>query len=156
MNRQGPTHALKTAVRVEKTRAEIETLLIRHGATKHGVMQDNERGFAVIAFRIGGKDYQVEIPLPERDYGSASRRGGYRNEAAVARDHEQKSRTRWRLILLAMKAKLDLVAIGVSTIDREFLADKVLPDGRPFHEAIDEALAAVHSRIKALPPAAGR
>ena len=42
---------------------------------------------------------------------------------------EQEVRRRWRVFVIAIKAKLELIAAGVSTVDREFLADLLLPDG---------------------------
>jgi hypothetical protein len=38
-------------------------------------------------------------------------------------------RRRWRAMLLVIKAKLEIVATGSSSFEREFLADILLPDG---------------------------
>lgn len=53
---------------------------------------------------------------------------------------DQVARERWRALVLLVKAKLELVALGISTVEREFLADIALPDGRTVHEAMRELL----------------
>jgi hypothetical protein len=45
------------------------------------------------------------------------------------RNAEQVEREHWRALLLLVKAKLEFVAGGLSTVEREFLAHVVLPNG---------------------------
>lgn len=42
----------------------------------------------------------------------------------------QEARRKWRMMLMIVKAKLEFVSDGGSTIEREFLADVLLPDGQ--------------------------
>ena len=42
--------------------------------------------------------------------------------------YDQACRQRWRALLLVIKAKLEAVTAGISTIETEFLANIVLPD----------------------------
>lgn len=49
---------------------------------------------------------------------------------------EQACRSRWRALYLIVKAKLEAVEAGISTVEREFLYDIVLPDGRTAGEWI--------------------
>ena len=49
------TFAQHTKVPVETTRAEIDKLLGRHGATQRGVMQDDEKQRAIVAFAFRGR-----------------------------------------------------------------------------------------------------
>ena len=37
---------------------------------------------------------------------------------------------------MLVKAKLEYVALGLSTVEREFLADVFLPNGRTVHEEL--------------------
>lgn len=62
--------------------------------------------------------------------------------------------TTWRRLVLVVKAKLDLVADGGSTIEREFLADILLPDGRTVHQALGPQLADSYSNGH-MPPLLG-
>jgi len=44
--------------------------------------------------------------------------------------HDQACRVRWRGVVLLLKGKLEIVRLGISTVEREFMADLVLPNGR--------------------------
>jgi hypothetical protein len=122
------TYARGTTVSVEHTRADVERLLAKHGATKRMVFADDEKSTASIGFAIRGAHYRIDLPLPERK----KFRDGKR--------HEQACRERWRLVLLALKSKLELVSLGGSTIEREFMADLVLENGRTLHQELPELI----------------
>ena len=47
--------------------------------------------------------------------------------------------------MLVTKAKLELVAEGLSTIQREFLADPVLPDGSTVGRALEVPIAEAYA-----------
>jgi hypothetical protein len=49
---------------------------------------------------------------------------------------EQACRSRWRALLLCIKAKLEACAVGITTFDSEFLAHIVTGDGRTVAERI--------------------
>ena len=49
---------------------------------------------------------------------------------------EQREREAWRRLLLLVKAKLEVVAEGVSTFEREFLPDILLPDGSTVYQML--------------------
>ena len=57
-----------------------------------------------------------------------------RNASRTAADQqsawEQACRQRWRALLLIIRAKLEAAEAGISTLETEFLANIVLPDGR--------------------------
>lgn len=55
--------AAKTDVSVAKSRAEIETLITRYGATASAFM--NEPGRAMIMFQAQGRRIVFELPLPD-------------------------------------------------------------------------------------------
>jgi len=50
--------------------------------------------------------------------------------------YEQNVRQRWRALLLSIKAKLEAVDAGISTIEQEFLPFVVMPDGRTFSDHV--------------------
>jgi len=122
MNR--PRYAEGTGVPVERSKAELERLLTRHGASQRGIMEDDAIGRAIVMFTLEGRQYRIDVPLPTR------------KEFPEQRRREQRTRERWRALILMVKAKLELCALGVSTVEREFLADLVLPDGQRLHAAL--------------------
>lgn len=127
--------AATTSVSVDKTRLEIETLLTRAGATQRGTAVDDAKNLAIVAFTIQAAHYRITLPLPKFDKNAG------RTIDACWRYHHQAVRTRWRVLLLLLKAKLEAVRLGVSTTEKEFLADMVLDNGRTVHENMPDLLA---------------
>lgn len=126
-------YAADTSVSVEKTRAEIETLLTRFGAQRFAYMTD-EAG-AKIGFTIADRSVRFELPLESRTAKKFTEywaRGGYwktRTADAALREWEQSCRSRWRALLLCIKAKLEACAVGITTFEQEFLAHIVTDNG---------------------------
>lgn len=128
-------YAESTQVPVDRSKSEIERILVRYGATKFASMW-SERG-AVIAFEAHGRTLRFALPLP-------------RASSALKRVHEQAVRSRWRALALVIKAKLEAVESGITTFESEFLAHIVLPSGELFGEWASPKLAEVY-RGGALP-----
>ncbi len=119
-------YAAKTTVTVEKSKAEIEKTLVKYGAD--GFCSAWEKDKASITFRIDERIVRLELGLPEESEFTRNARGGKMAPAQARGAFEQASRQRWRALLLIVKAKLEAVDCGISTVEREFLADIVLPD----------------------------
>lgn len=84
-------------------------------------------------FTMAGRQIRFILPLPERqakEYWYTPGRGQRRTDEAAHAAWEQACRARWRALYLIIKAKLEAVEAGISTVEREFLYDIVLPDGR--------------------------
>lgn len=113
--------ALKTKVPVVQTRNEIERLVEQHGADQFVYFSHAARS-AIIGFRIAGRSMRITLPLPGDEFQEDQRR--------------QVERQMWRVLLLVVKAKLEAVAGGVSTIEQEFLAWMVTGDGRTVGEIV--------------------
>jgi hypothetical protein len=128
---------------------EIERTLQRYGADAFAYF--SEAGRAMIAFRLGGRQIKFILALPDkglREFTHHTR--GVRTADAAMAAWEQACRQRWRALALVIKAKLEAVAAGITTVEDEFLAHTVLPDGRTVGEwakpELDEAY-----RIGAMP-----
>ena len=128
-------YAADTNVSVEKSRAEIETILGRYGAARFAYMTTHNE--AVIGFEAHGKFVKFTLPIPQRDNESFWKckrynreTGGYkRNEAQAYALWEQACRSLWRALCLCIKAKLEAVACGITSFEQEFLAHFVTPGG---------------------------
>ena len=123
-------YAEKTTVSSEKSRAEIEKLLSRYGASQF--MYGWQEHMALIAFQMAGRRIQFTLPLPDKksdefQYTPARQlpRSPEQQEAA----YEQAVRQRWRALALVIKAKLEAVDAGITEFEEEFLAHIVLPNG---------------------------
>jgi hypothetical protein len=130
-------YADETEVPAEKTRAELDGLLQRNGATQRATYIDDASGTAAIGFTLGGRMMRLEVKIARASSTDApANRGGVTIEAWVRNRNAQAERSAWRRLLLVVKAKLELIADGGSTVEREFLADILLPDGRTVHQML--------------------
>lgn len=122
--------ASETTVSVEKSRAEIEFTLRKYKATEF--VSGWSQGKAMIGFRINELFIQFVLPLPDRkdkQFTHKMKRGWLQpmTDAQSSAVYEQEVRQRWRALNLVVKAKLEAVECGISTIEKEFLAFIVLP-----------------------------
>jgi hypothetical protein len=134
------SYARRTTVSPARTRAEIEHELERRGATAFGYNRDGSRN--VVAFTLAGLAVRMELPMPDRaeykDY-----KAGNGVLVSGQKTYDEEVMRRWRALLLVVKAKLVAVDEGITSLEREFLADTVLASGATVLEqirpAIDEA-----------------
>jgi len=132
-------YAENTAVPVERSRAEIERLLTQHKCTKFASGVDHEAHRATVQFTAHQRIVKFEITLPDPTdpkYKRIKNSYLYRNAAGVAKVVEQETRTRWRALLLVIKAKLEAIESGISTFEQEFLAHVLLPNQQTVAEFI--------------------
>ncbi len=123
-------YASGTGVSVGKTKGEIEDLLIRYGAEQFvaGWSED----VAVIGFVFDGRHIKFELHLPDRqsdEFWYPPSRRTRRSKEAAHKAWEQGCRARWRALLLVIKAKLEAVECGISSIEMEFMPWTVIPGG---------------------------
>lgn len=137
--------AENTTVPVEKSRAEIEKLIVRYGATSTAFM--NASGRALIMFEAKDRRIVFELPLPDIGDKKFQRdgRGSIRNPEKRHDAWEQACRQRWRALALVIKAKLEAVESGITTFEDEFLAHIMMPDGITVGKHIKPTIAAAYA-----------
>jgi len=134
-------YASGTTVPVERSRAELERLLRRAGATAFASAWDEESGVARFIFRLGGRMVRLEVYQPSWDEFVESGAGRKRKRPDAEAAAEKEYMRRWRAQVLHVKAKLEMIADGMSSVEREFLADMLLPNGSTFAEEMLPRLA---------------
>ena len=117
--------AANTLVSPERSRLDIERLVIRHGATAFTSEWDQEG--SVIGFRLKDRQIRFHLPLPRPEAFGQTPGGKPRDRRAQESVHGQAVRQRWRALLLCIKAKLEAVEAGITTLEEEFLAHIVVP-----------------------------
>jgi len=123
-------YAASTKVPLDRSRAEIERTVTRYGATAFGYMSGGTD--AAIVFEIANRRVMFRVPLPDRrarEFTHTPERGARRRPEAAEELRQQAVMQRWRALALVIKAKLEAVAAGITTVEQEFLAHIVLPDG---------------------------
>lgn len=138
-------YAADTTVSQERSRSEIEATLKRYGATSF--MYATGEDAAMVMFHIAERRVKFVLQLPDRkskEFTQHSR--GYRTAEAAEKMWEQAGRQRWRALALVIKAKLEAVAAGITTIEDEFLAHTVLPDGQTVGQFMKPQIAIAYER----------
>lgn len=155
-------------VPVERTRAEIEKLIGQAGAT--AFLSATDGASATIGFHVHRRSVRFRMPLPQKTdpefvYVDPERarkliakegpNGNVRWERKLASGVAEKrlaqaTRSRWRALLLTIKAKLSAVESGVETFEEAFLAHVVGEDGRTIGEVMIPTLA-TYDATRALP-----
>lgn len=118
-----------TKVAVSKSKAQIDKLLDSHGALQRIITTDELRGVHLVAFTypIGDGFRRLRV---ERQAGQV--------------DPSEERRT-WRVLFMSLKMRLEAVRDGDSSLEREFLADLVLADGKTVHQQVSHQIADVYA-----------
>jgi hypothetical protein len=152
-------YAETTSVPADRSRAEIERVLVRYGASGFGYSWDRrevpivptpvysakteQRDFASIVFMFKTRRVLLEVPMPTA------------REAGTTAKAEAATRQRWRALLLVIKAKLEAVESGISTLEQEFLANIVTESGRTIGQIVVPRISEAVAEGRLLPPASG-
>lgn len=126
-------YASQTSVSAQKSRMEIEDTLIRYGADKFGYM--NERLQVQVGFTMNGRQIIFIVPLPDKSDEKFQKTPTGRKTRSPEQAHvewEKACRQRWRALALVIKAKLEAVDSGITSFEREFLANIVMSNGQQF------------------------
>jgi hypothetical protein len=122
----------------EGWRLMIERTLRDHGADS--AMCGYVRNKASLSFTLpGGVMIRMDIDLPDPEAEEFRLTPSSRRPRSLQsrRDvYEQAVRLRWRALAIAVKAKLEAVDSGISTLQSEFLAFIVTPDGTTVGENV--------------------
>jgi hypothetical protein len=123
-------YAAQTEVSSDRSRSEIERTLRRYGATAFAYGWEGNR--AQIGFKLADRQIKFTLPLPDPSSEEfvLTPTGRERSAKAAEDAYEQAVRQRWRALALVIKAKLEAVEAGISTVEREFLDAIMLPGGR--------------------------
>jgi len=121
-------YAENTSVSPEKSRAEIERILTRYGASAFSYGYEGSR--AMVAFQAEGRFVRFEVVTPPlEDFRLAPGRGyRVRSESQQRAAQEKAIRQRWRALALVIKAKLESIESGIESFDEAFMPHILLPD----------------------------
>jgi hypothetical protein len=132
-------YAAQTSVSSDRSRAEIEALLRKHGATGfvYGWQDEGGKALARIEFLMKTRHLRFTVVLPDlMDFSRTPGGRRMRRPDDCHRAWEQACRSSWRALLLIIKAKLEAIAVGVSVFDQEFLAFVVMQDGKTIGDLV--------------------
>jgi hypothetical protein len=131
-------YAVDTDVPVERTRAEIEKLIARHQCSAFMTGVDHLTRRAIVQFRAHERivRFMLILPDPADKVFVRMKNGSIRTPQQREKACEQATRSKWRALLLVIKAKLESVESHIATFEEEFLAHIVMPNDRTVAENI--------------------
>jgi len=136
-------YAENTKVSVSQSQAEIKDMLRKLGADRIAVFEDRAENY--IVFQLPPSHdrpefaYKLSQPRPD-------------TSGKTAKQADQLERSLWRALVLLVKAKKVAIEGGITTVEREFMADTVMPDGSTL---IDHYQAVIGHNYQDGPPQIG-
>lgn len=126
-------YAKNTTVSADRSKAEIERTLIRYGVDEF--FYGRSATGAAIGFTYKGRAIKLDVPLPDRQEYKANKTGDA--------NWEKECRRVWRVLLLWIKADLEVVKLGRITFEDIFLAQTCLPDGSTVGQSIQDKISSM-------------
>ena len=127
-----------TKVTVDSSRGEISGILAKHGVKRMGWFGDSDTGDE-LQFDLEGGSYRLSIKKPTA--AALRARDGHLYTYPQNTDWEAKAEAEWRRVwranVLLLKAKLEFIDSGDTTLDRELLPYRVLANGQTLGQVID-------------------
>lgn len=129
-------YAEGTKVPVESSRGEITGILAKHGVQR--IAQMVEPDGDQIVFELAGGSYRLTMKRPTGD--ELRQRDGHLFSYPHNIDWESRAeaewRRRWRANVLLLKAKLEFIESGDSTIEREFMPYLIVQGNKTLEEMV--------------------
>lgn len=113
------TYAKTTSIPAERTKADIEKLVRKYGAK---------------GFQAGWEGTQQWLSFIAHDR-------HIRFSLIVPDNNPQVMRSKWRTLLLLVKAKLEAVDAKIATFEEAFIGDVVMPSGKTVYETARAGIA---------------
>lgn len=135
------SYAQKTHVPTERSQAEIRKILGRYGAT--GFVYGESDTVSMVMFEMAGRRIKILLPMPQKPSPGAT--------IASITTYNQLCRSRWRCLVLVIKAKLESVESKITTLEQEFMAHIVLPNNQTIGEVMLPQIEASYRNNK-MPP----
>lgn len=119
-------YAQHTKVSVEQSQAQARAMVRALGADRSAIMESSDG--ALVWFEIRGRQYMLSAPPPPPDEGNV----------------HQRQKSDWRALVLLLKAKKVAIEQGVTTVEREFFADVMMPKGARLIDYSDTLIEAAY------------
>lgn len=127
-----PTYARNTSVTPERSRAEIEQLVKRYGATAFAYAEQD--GTYALIFTLKERRIRFVMRVPALETFAVTATGRRRSRDAQMTEQTSYLASLWRSLVLTIKAKMESVSAGIETFDEAFMPHIVMPDGKTISE----------------------
>ena len=142
-------YAKDTTVSPEQSQVEIQKILKRYGATAFMFAQDDEIAAVFIEFKLKDRRVRFALPLPQPV--TRNKAGATMSQAQIKVAHEKAIRQRWRALVITIKAKLEIIELGITTLEEEFLPFIVVGDNQTVGDWLKPQLKELYEAGAVLP-----
>lgn len=143
------SYAKGTDVTEDKSKGELRRLIYKYGASNYKYAEEEDA--AAILFDCANRRVRFVIHFPPPDSKeflfTEARKTRRSSEGAYAA-YESERRRRWRALILAIKAKFEVVESGIATFEEEFLAYVLLPNRQTVGQTALPAVAEMYHNGK--------
>lgn len=127
-------YASNTNVGTFQSQQEIQSILRRYGADGFGVFERQNKAFVVFEYK--NLSIKIDFDLPTIQDFTITQQGRSRSKDVAEKALEQEIKRRWRSMTLILKARMEAIDSGFSTIEKEFLSNIQLPNGQTIGDAL--------------------
>lgn len=129
-------YAEGTTVPAERTMAEIKKLVTANGGINWKYGEDSNR--IILGFTVQDVDVRIEHTLPVSTEPQFARdgRGRRRTQTEVQRAYTAEVRRRWRVLLLRLKVRFEMMHEGDESAAQAFAAYLVGPDNTTVEQSL--------------------
>ena len=142
-------YAAGTEVSVDKSKGELKRVVYKCGASNYKYAEEEDK--AMVMFDHAGRRlrFMIRFPPPDsKQFTHTPGRNTKRTQEAAYKEYEAEQKRRWRALILAIKAKFEVVESGIATFEEEFLAYILLPNGQTVADASIPSVAAAYDSGK--------
>jgi hypothetical protein len=140
-------YARNTQVSTDRSIGEIKRIVERYGATSF--VFGSSDGVGVVGFEIQKRAVRIRVPMPKAEEFKETPTGRGRDDYTIRLELEKASRQRWRCLCLVVKAKLEAVESGISSVENEFLSNILVEGNRTVGEILKSKVAAAYLGVGA-------
>ena len=142
-------YASGTEVTIDRSKSELKRIVYKYGASNYKYAEEEDRAMVMFSKEARIIRFVITFPPPEdKQFTHTPGRGTKRTQAAAYHEYEAEQRRRWRSLILAIKAKFELVESGIASFEEEFLPYILLPNKQTVAEMVLPNVADAYSKNK--------
>lgn len=127
-------YAQGTSVSVDKSKTELKKIVYQYGAENYKYGEEEDRAMVMFTKDDRIVRFMIGFPPPNDKMFTRTPTGRGRDQDTAYKEYEAEQRRRWRALILAVKAKFEVVDSGIATFEEEFMPYILMPGGKTVAE----------------------
>lgn len=153
------SYASGTQVSVDRSKSELKKVIYQYGGSNYKYAEEEDRAMVMFSRDARIIRFMLTFPAPDDRMFTRTPTGRTRTSDAAYKEYEAEHRRRWRALILAIKAKFEVVESGIATFEEEFLPYILLPNSQTVAQMALPSVAEMYEKgdvnVKLLPEVVG-